>query len=69
MVFETIVGVAVGIFMLHEEIHEDAWGIAVSLLALASVLGGLVALAQSQGAAEEHAAPVPAPAATPVSTS
>jgi drug/metabolite transporter (DMT)-like permease len=24
MVFETIVGVAVGIFMLHEEIHEDA---------------------------------------------
>jgi drug/metabolite transporter (DMT)-like permease len=60
MVFETIVGVAVGIFMLDEELHEEAWGIIVSLAALAGVLGGLVALARSQGAAETRAAPATA---------
>jgi drug/metabolite transporter (DMT)-like permease len=69
MVFETIVGVAVGIFMLHEELHPEPWGIAVSLLALVAVLAGLVALARSQGAAEERSAPAAAPAATPASAS
>lgn len=66
MVFETIVGVAVGIFMLDEQLHEEAWGIAVSLVALVIVLGGLVALAESQGEAEKQGA-VPATAPAPVS--
>jgi drug/metabolite transporter (DMT)-like permease len=67
MVFETIVGVAVGIFLMDEELHEEPWGITLSLLALVCVLGGLVALAQSQGAAEERGAAPGSAVAAPVS--
>ncbi len=55
MVFETLVGVAVGILMLDETLHEQAWGVTVCFLALAVVLAGLAVLAQSQGAAEARA--------------
>lgn len=58
MVFETIVGVAAGIWMLGEELHEEAWGTAVSVVSLAIVIVGLVALSRSQGDAE--AGPRPA---------
>jgi drug/metabolite transporter (DMT)-like permease len=60
MVFETIVGVACGIWMLGEELHEATWGTAVSVVSLAIVVAGLVALSRSQGAAE--AGPQPSPA-------
>lgn len=62
MVFETIVGVAAGIWMLDEQLHEEAWGTAVSLVSLVIVIGGLVALSRSQGAAEAGAPPAAAPA-------
>jgi drug/metabolite transporter (DMT)-like permease len=62
MVFETIVGVACGIWMLGEELHEAAWGTAVSVVSLAIVVAGLVALSRSQGAAEGGPQPSPAPA-------
>jgi drug/metabolite transporter (DMT)-like permease len=66
MVFETIVGVIIGITMLDEELHAEVWGMAVVLASLVVVLGGLVALAHSQGEAEKvsaAAATSPAPAA------
>jgi drug/metabolite transporter (DMT)-like permease len=62
MVFETIVGVACGIWMLEEELHESTWGIAVSVCALVLVIIGLVALSRSQGALEGDAGRGPAPA-------
>jgi drug/metabolite transporter (DMT)-like permease len=64
MVFETIVGVACGIFMLGEELHEEAWGTGLSVAALVLVIVGLVALSRSQGAAEGGSGPAPAPAST-----
>jgi drug/metabolite transporter (DMT)-like permease len=64
MVFETVVGVAGGIFLLEEELHEDAWGIAVSAVSLAIVFAGLIILSRSQGVAEERAAAAAAAAST-----
>jgi drug/metabolite transporter (DMT)-like permease len=64
MVFETIVGVACGIWMLGEELHEEAWGVALSVAALVLVIVGLIALSRSQGAPEGGAQP-PRPAAAP----
>lgn len=52
MVFETLIGIAAGIWMLEEELHEDIWGMAVTSASLLLVVIGLVALSQSQGAAE-----------------
>jgi len=57
MVFETVAGVAVGIALLGEELHEQPWGLAVSGLALAVILGGVIALAGSQSATSESLAP------------
>jgi drug/metabolite transporter (DMT)-like permease len=54
MVFETVAGVAVGIALLHEELHEEPWGVVVSSLALAVILGGVIALAGSQSAPREN---------------
>jgi drug/metabolite transporter (DMT)-like permease len=53
MVFETVAGVAVGIALLHEELHEQAWGVVVSCLALAVILAGVIALAGSESAPRE----------------
>ncbi len=44
MVFETIVGVAVGIALLDEELHRSAWGNTIVALALVAILGGVVLL-------------------------
>jgi drug/metabolite transporter (DMT)-like permease len=57
MVFETVAGVAIGISLLGEELHEQVWGLAVSGLALAVILGGVIALAGSQAALSEHPPP------------
>lgn len=62
MVFETIVGVAAGIWMLGEELHEETWGTAVSVVSLLIVVAGLVALSRSQGAGEAGPQPEAAPA-------
>ncbi len=66
MVFETVVGVAVGISLLEEDLHEAAWGMAVSAVALAVIVVGLVTLARSQGAAEAPEALEPSVEAAPV---
>lgn len=62
MVFETIVGVACGIWLLDEQLHEAGWGTAVSVVSLVAVVAGLIVLSRSQGAAEDAARPEPAPA-------
>ena len=54
MVFETVVGVVVGLTLLNEELHAETWGLAVAAFGLALMVGGLVALARSQGAGEAH---------------
>ncbi len=59
--FETIVGVAAGIWMLDEQLHEEPWGVALSIASLVVVIGGLVALSRSQGAAEAGVQPDPDP--------
>jgi drug/metabolite transporter (DMT)-like permease len=70
MVFETLVGVAAGIWMLDEQLHEETWGIVVSSLSLAIVVVGLILLARSQGALEEGSKPAEGEAeAVPVTTS
>jgi drug/metabolite transporter (DMT)-like permease len=56
MVFETLVGVAAGIWMLDEQLHEETWGTIVSVLGLVIVVVGLIPLARSQGA-ESQAKP------------
>lgn len=58
IVFETVAGVAIGIALLGEELHEQAWGLAVSGLALAVILGGVIALAGSESAPAENPPPV-----------
>jgi drug/metabolite transporter (DMT)-like permease len=54
MVFETVVGVVVGLTLLDEELHAQKWGLAVVALGLALMVGGLVLLAYSHGAEEAH---------------
>jgi drug/metabolite transporter (DMT)-like permease len=54
MVFETVVGVVVGLTLLDEELHTETWGLAVAAFGLALMVGGLIALARSQGAGEAH---------------
>lgn len=54
MVLETVVGVLIGLTLFDEELHTQKWGLAVAALGLALMVGGLVALALSQGAHEEH---------------
>jgi drug/metabolite transporter (DMT)-like permease len=46
MVFETIIGVVVGIELLNEELHRSDWGNAVSAVALLAILSGVVLLAR-----------------------
>src|SRR5436190_17087614 len=45
MVLETVVGVVVGVTVLEESLHESKAGLAVTAVALASIVAGLVALA------------------------
>jgi drug/metabolite transporter (DMT)-like permease len=53
MAFETIAGVAVGMTILDEQLHDSGWGIAGAITTLVIALVGLVMLAGSQGAHEE----------------
>jgi len=48
MVFETIIGVVVGIVLLQEELHRSIWGNAVAAVALVTILGGVVLLARER---------------------
>ena len=48
MVFETIIGVVVGIALLQEELHRSIWGNAVAAVALVTILGGVVLLARER---------------------
>jgi drug/metabolite transporter (DMT)-like permease len=66
MVFETVAGIAIGISLLEEQLHEAAWGMAVSSLALAVIVAGLVTLARSESAAEAPEALEPSVEAAPV---
>jgi drug/metabolite transporter (DMT)-like permease len=52
MVFETLVGVLVGLTLLDEDLHAHDWGLAVTAFSLALIVGGLVALARSERAAK-----------------
>ena len=65
MSFETIAGVALGMTILDEQLHESTLGYIGSFLMLAIALVGIVMLAGSQGAAEAGAKreqPPPEPA-------
>ena len=53
MSFETVAGVALGMTILDEELHESALGIVGSCVSLVIALIGLVMLAGSQGAHEK----------------
>ena len=59
MVFETLVGVLVGLTLLDEELHTQKWGLAVTAFALALIIGGLVALARSEAAPAKVPEPGP----------
>jgi drug/metabolite transporter (DMT)-like permease len=52
MVFETLVGVLVGLMLLDEDLHTQEWGLAVTALALALIILGLIALARSEAPAK-----------------
>ena len=54
MVFETVVGVVVGLTLLDEELHAESWGLAVTAFGLGLMVLGLVLLARSEGAAQFH---------------
>jgi drug/metabolite transporter (DMT)-like permease len=49
MVFETLVGVVVGLTLFAEVLHESPAGLAVTALGPALIFGGLLALARSPG--------------------
>jgi len=51
MVFETVVGVLVGITLLQEDLHTGTSGLAVTAVGLALMIAGLVALAGSEAPA------------------
>ena len=55
MSFETIVGVALGLTILDERLHDSTLGLVGSAIALAVALAGLLALAGSEGTAEPDA--------------
>lgn len=62
MVFETLVGVLVGLTLLDEGLHAENWGLAVSAFGLALIIGGLIPLARSEAAAESRPPGVARPA-------
>lgn len=57
MVFETVVGVVVGLTLLDEELHTQNWGLAVVAFGLALMVAGIVVLARSEGAPTSHPEP------------
>jgi drug/metabolite transporter (DMT)-like permease len=50
MVFETVVGVVVGLTLLDEQLHTQEWGLAVVAFGLLLMVAGLVVLARSEAA-------------------
>lgn len=56
MSFETIVGVALGLTILDEKLHDSTIGVVGSAIALVVALAGLLVLAGSEGAAEQRPA-------------
>jgi hypothetical protein len=61
MAFDPLSSLAFGILLFDEALHETAFGIALSLAALAAALCGLVLIAR----AKESAPPTPEPALAP----
>jgi drug/metabolite transporter (DMT)-like permease len=53
-IFDPIASVALGTTLLEESLHEDALGVALSVLALVVMFGGLIVLARSQGGGAER---------------
>jgi drug/metabolite transporter (DMT)-like permease len=56
MVLETVVGVVIGVTVLEENLHESESGLAVTALALAAIVVGLLALAGAHESGKVHAA-------------
>ena len=52
-IFDPITSVVLGTTLLEESLHEDGLGVALSVLALVVMFGGLIELARSQGADPE----------------
>jgi len=65
MVFETLVGVLMGITILDENLHENHLELGITAASLACVLGGVVVLSLSKGAHEAARPDAQAPAPTP----
>jgi drug/metabolite transporter (DMT)-like permease len=62
MIFETVVGVLVGLRLLDEGLHTQEWGLAVIAVGLALMVVGVVVLARSEAALSrpERRSPLPA---------
>ena len=64
MAFDPLSSIPLGIIIFYEELHESAFGIVVSVLALAVTLFGLVLLARAKGSEPpigSRLQPAPAP--------
>ena len=55
-IFDPIASVALGVTLFEESLHDDALGVAASILALGVMFAGLVVLARSEGARPEREA-------------
>jgi hypothetical protein len=62
MAFDPLSSLVFGIALFDEALHESAVGYALSALALAITLGGLVLLARAKGEEAPPSPPEPAPA-------
>ena len=56
-IFDPIASVALGVTLFEESLHDDALGVAASILALGAMFVGLGVLARSEGARQEPDAP------------
>ena len=63
MIFDPVASLILGLTLLQEEIHDDALGIAGSIIALLVTFAGMAVLATRQ-AEEPPGTPAPAAAAT-----
>jgi hypothetical protein len=56
-IFDPITSVALGVTLFEESLHDDAAGVAASIVALAVMFAGLAVLARSEGARHKPDAP------------